>query len=284
MLRTPHIAKAIFAMFALLALSACQPSAPDPTEVCSQGNNGEDPVIIVAGTFSPEIYNQAFLGNRLALDDFSYCIFELKGDPSFGDIPGTASVATSSASLGVFVDEVKQWSGSAKVDLVGHSQGALVARHYVKLGGGTAHVDDLVSLGGPNHGADVTKLIALFADQVLVPFGLECADVAPCAEMNESSALLNELNSGDPTPGAVDYYGFVSIFDGVVWTVADGAETGFLDGGATNMKVQDECFGRLVGHVGLGLDEVVYEMTRDAVTGQSVDVPLLKCALPTFPL
>ncbi len=268
--------------FALVA-AACQPTAPAPADVCDAGTNGEDPVIFVAGTFSPEFANELFFGNRLQAAGFTHCIFELKGDPAVGNIPGTAPIATSADSLAVFVQDVLAWSGASQVDLVGHSQGAVVARHYLKFDGGTPYVNDMVSLAGPHNGSDVANITALFADAVLNPFGVSCADVAPCAELQQNSAAIAALNAGDPTPGNVDYYGFISDFDAIVWNSTDGQETGFLGGGATNMAVQDECFLRFVGHAGMILDEAVYQMTADALTGQSIDVPLWACLTPTLP-
>jgi len=43
---------------------------------------------------------------------------------------------------------------SSKVDIVTHSMGGLSSRYYLKNLGGTAEVDDWVSLGGPNHGTN----------------------------------------------------------------------------------------------------------------------------------
>jgi triacylglycerol esterase/lipase EstA (alpha/beta hydrolase family) len=275
----------VLAVFSLAAFS-CNTTAPPAASVCTQGTNGEDPVVIVGGTFSPEFANQAFLGNRLASEGYTYCVFELMGSSDFGDLPGTAPIEVSADQLALFVADVLAWSGAPQVDLVGHSQGALVARYYLKFDGGTPYVNDMVSLAGPNDGTDVAALVALFADAVLAPFGTSCALVQPCVEMQQNSAVVNDLNSGDATPGSVDYYAFGTKFDSLVWTqqgLFRNHDNAFIDG-ATNRYVQDECWLRVTGHLGMILDEVVYEMTTDALTGQSVNVPLWKCALPTFPL
>lgn len=268
----------------LVLAAACQPSAPAASDVCTTGSNGEDPVIFVAGTFSPEFANQLFFGNRLQAAGFTTCVFELKGDPTVGSIPGTAPIAESADSLAVFVQDVLAWSGASQVDLVGHSQGAVVARQYLAFDGGTPYVNDMVSLAGPHNGSSVANITALFANAVLTPFGTSCALVAPCAELQENSAAINALNAGDPTPGNVDYYGFITEFDEIVWNSTDGQETGFLDGGATNVAVQDECPLRFVGHTGMILDEAVYQMTADALTGQPINAPLWACLTPTLPL
>ena len=53
--------------------------------------------------------------------------------------------------------------------------------------GGTAKVDEWVSLGGPNHGTSTA---------------LPCFWNTSCFEMQPGSSFLNALNSGDETPGA----------------------------------------------------------------------------------
>ena len=43
-------------------------------------------------------------------------------------------------------------TGAAKVDLVGHSQGGMMPRYYLKFLGGAALVNRLVALAPSNHG------------------------------------------------------------------------------------------------------------------------------------
>ena len=91
---------------------------------------------------------------RLRADGFDVAIFELP-DRGRGDI------ATSAAALGRFVDDVLAGREADAVDLVGHSQGGLVARDYVKRAGGGAPVDRVIGLGAPNHGTLLSNLALL---------------------------------------------------------------------------------------------------------------------------
>jgi len=56
------------------------------------------------------------------------------------------------ARLASLVDRIRRDHGAAKVDLVTHSAGALVALAYVKLLGGGAEVDHLVMISAPRRG------------------------------------------------------------------------------------------------------------------------------------
>ena len=274
-----------------LVLSAgCDPN-PKPEDVCTLGYNGGDPVIIVAGTFSPQIANELFLGNGLEAAGYTHCVYELRGDNSFGNLPGSAPIEVSALALAGFVGDVLDWAGETKVDLIGHSQGALVARQYVKFYGGQASVDALISLAGPNRGTESVAVIELFLGPILAPFGVTCDDVAPCNQMRLDSDLVTTLNAGDATPGSVDYYAFYTDNDALVWYWGtnifgfpvikyDNAE---LEDGATNVQIDDECPARYVSHLGMILDPVVLHMVKDALAGDPIDVPLLTCLLPPVP-
>ncbi len=64
----------------------------------------------------------------------------------------TQSNATVAQAVAQRVNEIKAATGAARVDIITHSMGGLSSRYYLKNLGGTANVDDWVSLGGPNHG------------------------------------------------------------------------------------------------------------------------------------
>lgn len=107
---------------------------------------------------------------------------------------------TTAADLSAEVDRVLARTGATKVDLVTHSMGGLSSRWYAKFLGGTAKVDDWVSLGGPNHGTST----AFF-----------CFDRS-CFDMRPGSSFLDTLNEGDESPGEVSYGTFWSSCDGVI--------------------------------------------------------------------
>lgn len=283
--------RALAISIAALLLAACNPN-PTPEEACTTGSNGGDPVIIVAGTFSPAIANELFLGNSLHAAGFTHCTFELKGREELGNLPGTMPIEISAVALSLFVDEVLTWADAQQVDLVGHSQGALAARSYIKDFGGIDKVGTMVSLAGPNQGTGIVPLVELLTFPLLAPFGLSCDDVDPCVQMQAASDFVTDLNQGDMTPGDVDYYAFYTNNDELVWHWGTGLfglpvlkfDNAKLDSGATNMEIGEMCPLRIVGHLGMIIDPVPIHMTIDALSGNSIQVPLLTCVLPPVPI
>ena len=100
------------------------------------------------------------------------------------------------------VNELRARTGAAKVDIIAHSMGSLSTRSYLKERGGTAYVDDWVSLAGPNHGTNWAYVCYLFS--------------RGCRDMIPNSDLLTALNSGDPTPGSTNYGTFWSNSDDII--------------------------------------------------------------------
>jgi triacylglycerol lipase len=134
-------------------------------------------------------------------------------------------------------------TGAEKVDIVAHSMGAFGSRYYLKNLGGTAYVDDFVSLGGPNHGTTTTNTV-------------QCGFIPSCVEMRPGSAFLTALNEGDETPGDVDYATIRTPIDELVVPSASTE----LDG-AQNRLVKDET----VTHIGLLTDADTIERTYKLV-------------------
>ncbi|MFF4364571.1 esterase/lipase family protein [Streptomyces sp. NPDC001594] len=157
--------------------------------------------------------------------------------------PTSQSNATTASALAREIDRVLAATGAAKVDLVTHSMGSLSSRYYLKNLGGDTKVDGWVSLAGPNHGTGTAYW---------------CGG-ASCTEMRPGSAFLNELNSGDETPGSVRYATWRSSCDGIVKP----ENTVVLDG-ARNTRTAS-----CVQHTGFPVDPTVYRDVRDYIVARS---------------
>jgi triacylglycerol esterase/lipase EstA (alpha/beta hydrolase family) len=66
--------------------------------------------------------------------------------------------ASAAKRLGEYVDEVRAATGAAEVDIIGHSMGGVVGRYYVQLGGGDGIVRNLITIGSPHAGTDVSAV------------------------------------------------------------------------------------------------------------------------------
>jgi triacylglycerol esterase/lipase EstA (alpha/beta hydrolase family) len=230
-------------------LVAAAPAAAVPT----------DPVIIVAGTFAGQPAASIFyapLAARLRADGYQPYIFGLPGS-GLGDIRDTAQ------SLNTFADQVRAQTGASRVDLIGHSQGGLVGRYYVKNLGGVGEVDSLISLAAPHYGTTLANLASLL--------GLgNCLGVIACQQMAIGSSFLADLNAGDDTIGNVYYTNFSTVFDAIVTPYT----SAFLanDGNNRNVLIQSPCFARLVGHVTMATDGTVYSGVQDALAHRSISL------------
>ncbi|MFJ3900563.1 esterase/lipase family protein [Streptomyces sp. NPDC090025] len=125
--------------------------------------------------------------------------------------PLTTDLRVAAELLGRRVEELLARTGGTEVDLVGHSLGGLIGRHYVQRLGGDARVRTLVMLGTPHSGT------------AFAPFAL--ADAHPLVrQMRPGSAVLRDL--AGPTPGCrTRFVSFWSDLDQVMVPV----ETARLD-------------------------------------------------------
>jgi triacylglycerol esterase/lipase EstA (alpha/beta hydrolase family) len=90
--------------------------------------------------------------------------------------------AAAARRLGWFIDQVRTATGAAQVDLIGHSMGGVVGRYYVSLAGGDGIVANLVTIGSPHAGTEISAV------------GLG----HPTRELVLGSALLTRLAAARP--------------------------------------------------------------------------------------
>jgi pimeloyl-ACP methyl ester carboxylesterase len=113
------------------------------------GGHGPRPIIVLHG-YAMNRANFLPLATRLAAAGLGPVLgFE------YWTLGKTASAARR---LATYVDEVRAATGAAQVDLIGHSMGGVVARYYVQLGGGDGVVKNLITIGSPHAGTDVSAI------------------------------------------------------------------------------------------------------------------------------
>lgn len=222
----------------------------------AQAAPAKDPVVIVPGFTTGPIVAGGYepLAARLRSAGYDVTVMWYP-DYGFGDIHENA------ARLGTVVASVQARTGAVKVDLVAHSMGGLVSRDYVKTLGGSSRVDSLIMMGTPNYGTALANLADFFF------FG-NCIGITACQQMAAGSSYLNALNAGDDTIGSVRYTSIATKVDAIVVPYT----TSFLanDGNIANIAVQNQCFLRFPGHLGLILDGAVADGVQDALRGETV--------------
>ena len=210
----------------------CRPTAARP-----------EPAVIVHGTFGDQKSGLDSLSAALKRDGF--CVYAL----DYGN-RATGPIEDSAAELRDFVARVLASTGAAKVEMVGHSQGGMMPRYYVKNLGGDAYVDDLVGLAPSNHGTTVNQA---FSSSPLC---------TACDQQRYGSPFLTALNSPDETPGDVDYTQVETRYDEVVVPFT----SAFLEPGArsTDVTLQDRCPADTAEHLSIPSDPQAIAWTLEA--------------------
>ncbi len=227
---------------------------------------GQDPVVLVHATGVNLGSNWVKLAPRLK--NGGACVYALNYGMtplSLGRVGGQGPVRESVRQLAAFVERVRTATGSAKVDLVGHSQGGLVSVAYVKLEGGAATVDDLVSIAGSQNGTTLNGLATLAQSLGVLGLASGVANVLGVAgwtDQARGSAFLQGLWTDPTLPAGPDYTTIMTRHDRVVTPWQSGALPG-----ARNLVVQDLCPADPVGHVGMFLDEPTVQLVAHYLGG-----------------
>ncbi|POX45718.1 lipase [Streptomyces sp. Ru71] len=230
---------------------SCKPSAAHPR-----------PVVLVHGTFGNSLDN--WLGLAPYLEHRGYCVYSL----DYGQLPGVplfnglGSIDRSAQQLKEFVDRVLTATGAPEADLVGHSQGGMMPRYYLKFLGGADKVNALVGIAPSNHGTTLSGLTHL------LPFfpgaeDLLNAATPALAQQVVGSDLLTKLNAGGDTVPGVHYTVLATQYDEVVTPY----RSQFLTGpDVRNVLLQDLCPLDLSEHVFVGLtDRIAFHEVANAL-------------------
>ncbi|QNG20492.1 alpha/beta fold hydrolase [Rhodococcus triatomae] len=221
----------------------CKPSAAHPR-----------PVVLAHGTWENAYNNWSGVAPALAAE--GYCVFAINYGQSdllqkgglgtiIPGVYGVKPIEESAQQLAAFVDAVLAGTGASKVDIVGHSQGGLMARQYLKFEGGADKVQNLVTLGATNHGTTLLGIGAL--NRFIGGLGLNLDPVLDYLvgvsgiQQVYDSPLLKRLNAEGDTIAGIDYTIIGTMFDEVTtpW------ESTFLNpygpGNVRNVTLQDGC-------------------------------------------
>jgi triacylglycerol esterase/lipase EstA (alpha/beta hydrolase family) len=247
---------------------ACKPPAAHP-----------DPVILVHGTFGD--MSDSWQALSPLLFNNGYCVFALNygsynGSGALG-IYATGPIENSAKQLQAFVNRVLAATGASKVDLVGHSQGGMMPRYYIKHLGGDSTVHTLVGLAPSNHG---TTLNGIFTLAGYFPgSSVFLTDCPACREQEAGSPFITSLNAGGETNPNVNYTVIESKNDEVVTPYT----SAFLApaNNVTNILLQDQCSLDQGEHLSMPYDHIA---DADVLTALDPAHPQHPACTPVLPV
>jgi triacylglycerol esterase/lipase EstA (alpha/beta hydrolase family) len=143
----------------------------------------------------------------------------------------------------------------SKVNILGHSQGALEGRWAIKFWPDIRNsVDDMIGLGAPYHGTANANIVCATGSCVPALW-----------QFSIGSNFLKALNANDETPGNVSYTSIYSLTDNLATPQLPRSVSAQGDG-ATNVPIQSICPVRVVDHYQTLADAVAYAVVVDALT------------------
>lgn len=217
---------------------ACEPTAEHPY-----------PVVLVHGTFETMDQNWAVLSPELKAR--GYCVFAL----NYGN-RGLDDIRKSARELDAFVDNVLAYTGAEKVSLVGHSQGGMMPRQWIKFLGGKSLVEDLVGIAPSNYGTNLSQ--PAFRELLGIP-----SPCRACEQQAAGSRFLRRLNRGDDTPGQGSFTQIATDDDEIIIPYTNCFLRG--DRRTANITLQDHNGGLVVTHQNIYNDPFAQQLVFDAL-------------------
>jgi triacylglycerol lipase len=175
------------------------PPPPGANIPCELTDEHPYPVVLVHGTFERMAQNWKTISPFLKQE--GYCVFALDYGTN-----GLGRIGRSAQELEVFVDRLLRYTGAEKVQVVGHSQGGMMPRYWIKYLGGKSKVEDLVGFAPSNYGTNLGK--ASSQNSTAEDFNLPAENnpegdnpCYSCDQQGADSRFIRRLNAGDDTPG-----------------------------------------------------------------------------------
>ncbi|KAF9121239.1 hypothetical protein BGW39_010672 [Mortierella sp. 14UC] len=191
-------------------------------------------------------------GTTLTMDSWStwapllikegYCVFGLTYG-KYKDVPflgGIAPIEDNAQEVANFANDVLKRMNATQLDYIGHSQGGILGRYWIKYLDGAGKINRMVGVSAIHHGTTLSG-ITTFASalHILNPSQPHFDAVAPALyQMIVGSPFMQKLNAGGDTSPGVIHSNIATRFDEIVtpW------ETCYQeDLGVTNTLLQNLC-------------------------------------------
>lgn len=223
-----------------------------------------NPVIALHGLFFNKDLDLNFL--EAWLRQKGYCTFSLTYG-LYPNIPlgGIKPINESAVEIADFIKEVLQKTGASKVDIVGHSEGALQGLYVPKFAGVAHLVDHVIAIAPPTQGSTLSGLLLLAKELGVLPAVNELLDTIGCQACNDvfaGSDLVKRLNDGPIVQPGNKVTVIASRFD---YVVTPSASAFVHEDGVANIFVQDYCPLDLVGHGSLAIDSNMWNLVLNSL-------------------
>ncbi|KAJ2975794.1 hypothetical protein NQ176_g5320 [Zarea fungicola] len=265
-----------FASLVLASITAGVAASPVPDFIEPQLNENDFscrssvhpyPIVSLHGILANNHIALNFLESWLRPQ--GYCTFSLTYGTQ-GPIPigGVKSIEDSSHQIADFIQKVLDRTGAEKVDIIGHSEGALLSLYVPKFSGLAPRINKVIAIAPPTHGTtlggvtEVEKALGIYKTANSV-FGL--LGCAACEELGIGAPAIRKLNTGPIAQPGNEVTVIASRTDEVITPL--GVEQ-LLEPGVHNMWVQDYCPDDHPGHLGLLIDTNVWELVRNSLEDQ----------------
>ncbi|KAI9903587.1 hypothetical protein N3K66_000116 [Trichothecium roseum] len=242
--------------------------APEDDFTCRSAHN---PVVLLHGLSANRDVGLSGLVRHLS--DLGFCAYS----PTYGAhalapwVGGLRSMPDSAADLADYIRAVRDRTGSDKVDVVGHSEGGVMALYVPLTQPGVAEIlGRTVSLGPAVHGAKYFGFTDLFylggeATRALAALAFDLLGCPACDDMATDGRVYDDFKAAGNNivqPG-VQATVVVSTSDALVQP-----EYSLVDQpGVRSVVVQDLCPDDAVGHAGLASDRGIWDIVVNELTG-----------------
>lgn len=253
---------------------------PGANDYSCKPKQGQRPVVLVHGTWESAYDNFAMISPELTRAGFctytfNYGITEpLAGGGAIALIPGangTGDIPRSAGQLQTFVDSVRYRTGASKVDIIGHSQGGLLARQYLRFNGGRDKVKKLITLGATNHGTTILGIGTL--GRAINNLGINILGAAQLPvgvagiQQVVGSDVVNRINAGGETLPGIDYTIIRTDFDEVTTPPQSTSLKAGPDATVNNVALQENCPVDHSDHVSMSYSPRAVSLIKRALDG-----------------
>ncbi|KAL4963982.1 esterase/lipase family protein [Aspergillus stella-maris] len=231
--------------------------------------NGTNPIVILHGLGATYYEDLNLL--QAYLQKSGMCTYSATygAYPGFPFVGGLKPLEESAPEIASFIREIQSKTGAEKVDIVGHSEGAMQSLYVPKFEEGISEiVHRIVAIAPPTHGTTFIGLYNLAyilgdASRELIGQVLNLVGCGACHDLGPDGPAVERLNDGKPI---VQEGNEVTIIASKYDEMVVPTTTSFVnEDGVRNVYVQDFCPDDPVGHLGEAYDLNVWHLVRNAL-------------------